>query len=401
MPSEIVEKPYILENRVQYYAWGMSGKNAFIPKLLDIEIENKKSYAEIWIGGHPKAPSKIVFNHEKMDLNQVINKYPDKILGPAVKEKFAGQLPFLLKVLSAGEALSIQTHPDKATAQQLHAADPEHYPDANHKPEIAIAIDYLKALIGFRPLHEINAFLEDYTEILELIGVEHIDSLNDDDDLKNIFSEMMKRSQQYPEILATTCQNFAKKIRNKHQISERDQLFLQLYPKYGNDVGLMVLYFLNLVNISSGEGVYLDAGVPHAYLQGNIVECMANSDNVVRAGLTPKYKDVQTLIDITDYKSGKPEIQRPNQNSDNLTKYNVPSPEFEISRYILPGTNVLDLQDKDKVEIYLALEGEVIIQDQNNTMPVKQGQSVLIPACLSDYKIVAERDSILFRVSVP
>ena len=164
-------RPYILKNTIQHYTWGTKNNNAFIPRLLDLDIKNEpdKPYAELWIGIHPKAPSLVEYNQDAIPLNQLISKYPKEILGSNCADKFDNQLPFLLKVLSAGEALSIQAHPNKGQAEMLHAKDQKNYPDKNHKPEIAIALDSLTALVGFRAYEEWVEVLHEYPEMKQIL----------------------------------------------------------------------------------------------------------------------------------------------------------------------------------------------------------------------------------------
>jgi mannose-6-phosphate isomerase len=140
-----------MQNPIQNYDWGTRNKEAYIPQLLGIDAKPDTPYGELWLGAHPKAPSMVWVDGELTPLDQWISAHPIEVLGKAVARKFNGQLPFLLKVLSAGEALSIQAHPNKAQAKILHATDPLHYPDDNHKPEIAIALDSLTALVGIKP----------------------------------------------------------------------------------------------------------------------------------------------------------------------------------------------------------------------------------------------------------
>ena len=150
-------RPFRLLNKIQHYAWGARNEQAFIAKLLQLEVEKDKPYAELWMGTHPNAPSAVEINdQEKIPLDRFIKQFPKEVLGQKVIERFGVQLPFLFKVLSAGEALSIQAHPNKEQAAMLHQRDPEHYPDDNHKPEIAIALDQLTALVGFRPLTAVS-----------------------------------------------------------------------------------------------------------------------------------------------------------------------------------------------------------------------------------------------------
>lgn len=404
MVPKLEAKPYLLENTIQHYAWGNRGEKAIIPQLLEIEPEDDKPYAELWIGAHPKAPSQIKINDTQYPLDQAIQEQSNFILGKKVSKKFVGHLPFLLKVLSAGEALSIQTHPNKATAKKLHKKDPEHYPDDNHKPEIAIAIDSLKALVGFRPIKEIKSMLKKYPEIAIFIGDQvykkfQKTSENESQQLQHLFSKMMNKADASSQKLQETCRQLKKKIENRSAINERDQLFLELHEKYGNDIGLIVIYFLNLVELQKGQGVFLDAGVPHAYLKGNIIECMANSDNVVRAGLTPKFIDIPTLVEITNYGTGKPEIQN-SSTGGNSIKYDVPADEFNIQKYNIKEKLQKEFETAGSLEILFILSGILEITTHSDEIQISRGQTVLIPAGLDRYRLESISKSEVFRVTI-
>jgi len=392
----IKQKPYKLVNHVQNYEWGTKGKNAFIPKLLGFEAE-EKPYAEVWIGSHPKLSSEIIIDDDVFKLNDIIEKYPQEILGKNVAEKFENKLPFLLKILSANQALSIQTHPNKLQAVELHKNDSKNYPDDNHKPEVAIALDFLKALVGFRSLDEIEKNLNSIPQLKIFIGNEAVDTFLQNKSkkgLKNLFATLMNNSTDSNRI-ENTIRSVKKGIEQKNNLSEDDELFLILFEQYGIDIGLLVLFFLNVVNLKSGEAIYTPAGIPHAYLKGNIVECMANSDNVVRAGLTPKFKDIDQLANILTYQFGKPELIGKIYNS-NITEYKVSAEEFCVEKIVLSNTD-LDFSTNNKVEIIFVTEGEIIC----DKLQIKKGESVLIPSILSHYSIISKTNSILFRVTVP
>jgi len=392
----IKQKPYKLVNHVQNYEWGTKGKNAFIPKLLGFEAE-EKPYAEVWIGSHPKLSSEIIIDDDVFKLNDIIEKYPQEILGKNVAEKFENKLPFLLKILSANQALSIQTHPNKLQAVELHKNDSKNYPDDNHKPEVAIALDFLKALVGFRSLDEIEKNLNSIPQLKIFIGNEAVDTFLQNKSkkgLKNLFATLMNNSTDSNRI-ENTIRSVKKGIEQKNNLSEDDELFLILFEQYGIDIGLLVLFFLNVVNLKSGEAIYTPAGIPHAYLKGNIVECMANSDNVVRAGLTPKFKDIDQLANILTYQFGKPELIGKIYDS-NITEYKVSAEEFCVEKIVLSNTD-LDFSTNNKVEIIFVTEGEIIC----DKLQIKKGESVLIPSILSHYSIISKTNSILFRVTVP
>ncbi|PIQ09676.1 MAG: mannose-6-phosphate isomerase, class I [Ignavibacteriales bacterium CG18_big_fil_WC_8_21_14_2_50_31_20] len=391
----IKQKPYKLVNYIQNYEWGTKGKDAFIPKLLGFEAE-EKPYAEVWIGSHPKLSSEILIDGKASNLETIIEKCPKEILGEKVAKKFGNKLPFLLKILSANQALSIQTHPNKTQAIDLYKNDPNNYPDYNHKPEIAIALDFLKALVGFRPLNEIEANFLLYQQLINFVGSEKFSEFTKDksqNGLKKLFTALMKKSLEVNE-LRNAILSIKDQIEQKSKQSEDEELFIILFQQYGIDIGLFVLFFLNVVNLKSGEAIYTPAGIPHAYLKGNIVECMANSDNVVRAGLTPKFKDIDQLANILTYQFGKPELIGKIYDS-NITEYKVSAEEFCVEKIVLDNTD-LDFSTNNKVEIIFVTEGEITC----DKLQIKKGESVLIPALLTHYSIISITNSTLFRVTV-
>ncbi len=413
--KQLETKPYLLKNKIQNYLWGSKGKAAFIPKLLNMEYNQEENYAELWIGAHPKAPSHITINNKEVALNKIISENPNQILGKRVASQFKNTLPFLFKILSAGDALSIQAHPNKEQAAILHKKDPKNYPDDNHKPEIAIALDSLYALVGFKRPRDIESGLIKYPELSEFIGKEVVknfcEQLNgaqkiQKSNLKNLYSTLMKQAINQKDKLKNSLNSLAKRLINSNiELNEEEKLFLELKKKYPNgDVGLFSIFLLNHIHLKSGEAIFLKAGIPHAYLKGNIIECMANSDNVVRAGLTPKFKDISTLIEILTYDYGPIEILNRNQSTENIS-YITPTPEFNIKSINLKEFDKKIESPDHKVEILLLTKGKISIQWQagstNKTMEVYKGQSLLIPAALPDYSINALDNSTLFKVQIP
>ncbi len=392
----IQSKPYLLENRIQHYAWGVQGNDAFIPRLLGIEAANDTPYAELWIGAHANGPSAIEIDGHQYSLDKLIEKYPEAILGKGVLKRFGRRLSFLFKVLSAGEALSIQAHPNKNQAVKLHAQDPLHYPDDNHKPEIAIALDNLTALAGLKSISVIRTMLSDYPEIAEFIG--HV---NDTADVKTLFSSLLKRSEAQPDALKAAIDFMANRLNKpEHILTEQESLFIELHAQYTNgDVGLFAIFFLNLIHLEAGEAIYLKAGVPHAYLKGNIVECMANSDNVVRVGLTPKYKDLTTLIEIMDCTPNA--VLRLSEESD-IKVYKTPADEFEVSSIVLHAGEVCSCDTHASVEVLFIISGTLAISNVNKEeVQGAEGDAFLIPAMCESYSLKAIQDVRVFRVVVP
>lgn len=401
MLGSLPQRPFLLYNKIQHYAWGASNESAYIPKLINQEVERDRPYAELWMGAHPSASSEIIVHNNKESLYQLLKAYPNDILGEYAK-KFNQEMPFLLKVLSAAHPLSIQVHPNLKQAALLHQKDPEHYPDSNHKPEIAIALDHLKALIGFRPLPKILSQLQSYSEICNFLGSEHINTFSKQmntqpkEALRNIYKLLMSKALNEKDRLMETLNQLENKIQLKEDLSEHELLFLQLKKQYQNtDAGLLSIFFLNLVHLKKGQAVFLKAGIPHAYLNGNIIECMANSDNVVRAGLTNKYQDINTLVELLTYETET--IQILESSDDSLSSFNLPIEDFKINIWNLKEGKKIEHHSNKSPSIYLITEGSITIASPNHSDTFTKGNSLLIPACLSNYKIISEQDTVLYQ----
>ena len=216
-------------------------------------------------------------------MSEIITK---DLLGPG---KF-NQLPFLLKILSIEKALSIQSHPDKELAQKLHKEFPKIYKDDNHKPEMSIALTKFEALCGFREISEIEQFMKMYPE-LSLMA--HFSG-----SLKQLFTDFMNCNEYEKPLLRL--KERLERIQNRNTVEE---LFLRLYKQFPGDIGLVCVFLLNFLELEPFEAFSMGPNEPHAYISGDCIECMANSDNVIRAGLTPKFRDVQVLTSMLDYKS--------------------------------------------------------------------------------------------------
>eukprot|EP00913_Durusdinium_trenchii_P006969 g6554.t1 len=269
----------------QHYDWGKPRNASIIAALTGQQSpehdpqDDSKPFAELWMGDHPICRA--------ASLQEVMHRSPS-MLGQLSESK---QLPFLLKVLSIHKALSIQAHPDKQRAAKLHAEKPDIYKDANHKPEIAIALsDDFQALCGFRAVTEI-------LEMLQTLGIRRYDQLEaaagdeekESEALRQGYSNVMHSSEDELKNQVVMKDDLHKKIKDCFR------LVCMLYEQYGVDVGIFSVFFMNYVCMGVGECLYMAQNVPHAYISGDIVECMACSDNVVRGGLTPKFKDTDRL----------------------------------------------------------------------------------------------------------
>ncbi|RSL60514.1 Mannose-6-phosphate isomerase [Fusarium floridanum] len=364
-----------LQCGVNSYAWGKKGNESAAARFAaatpsdDLKIESDTPYAELWMGTHPSNPSRDVKTGRSL-LELVQDN--QALLSSTIISRYGEKLPFLFKVLSINKALSIQAHPNKKLAEQLHARDPKNYPDDNHKPEMAIAITPFEGLCGFRPLAEIAHFLESVPALRALVGDEAAGEFaqvaKDEEEgvsedkkvlLKKVFGALMNSS---AEAIAEQTAKLVEQAKSEgagfaaggvaatsgEKLSE---LVQRCHGEFGDDIGLFVLFFLNFVTLEPGEALFLVADDIHAYISGDIMECMAASDNVVRAGFTPKFKDVSTLVDMLTYNYAPIEEQKMSpteypyatlnragySSGSAVVLYDPPIDEFSVVRTLLRG----------------------------------------------------------------
>ncbi|XP_063782448.1 mannose-6-phosphate isomerase isoform X2 [Pseudophryne corroboree] len=394
---------FLLSCTVQDYAWGKHGSDSEVAYLWASgdstrQIKPDKPYAELWMGTHPKGDALIIDNRvTQKTLGQWITAHPD-CLGSKVREAFQEQLPFLFKVLSVRLALSIQAHPDKALAKKLHAQFPQHYPDDNHKPEMAIALTPFRGLCGFRPISEIVGFLQAVPEFRALIGEEaalQLESsaadpckeVEERKALQRCFTCMMQSSKKdCAEQLNLLVQRATQQVQNGGDVSYCiGDLLLTLHSQFPGDIGCFAIYFLNVVTLEPGEAMYLGANEPHAYLEGDCVECMACSDNTVRAGLTPKFIDVDTLCEMLTYitapASAKHFTPTPISSDPYALLYNPPVPDFTVIKIEVPSTvSQYHVPPIDSASILLLVRGQASSQGLNGGLSLHPGAVVFISA---------------------
>jgi mannose-6-phosphate isomerase len=326
------------------YAWGRPAAESEVAALRRAAgepVDAARPHAELWVGTHPSGPARLAEGPDAgTPLIALLRDRPE-LLGAAAP-RFGADLPFLLKVLSVGTALSIQSHPDKALAERLHAARPNAYPDANHKPEMALALRGFEALCGFAPHAEAAAALTGVPELREAVGASAADAYAAAAEgaprraaLRAAFSALMSadaaRMRALVERLAA---RLAAAALAGAPLARRERLALRLHSQYPGDVGVLAAWLLNYVELAPGEALALGANEPHAYLAGELVECMAASDNVIRAGLTPKPRDVATLCASLTYAQGAPAVLRGAADAARaLTLWRPPFAEFEVWRY--------------------------------------------------------------------
>ncbi|XP_075229900.1 mannose phosphate isomerase isoform X2 [Lycorma delicatula] len=324
---------------VQNYHWGKKGRNSEVALLAegnrtDLQIDEEKPYAELWMGTHPSGPSVIV--ESGLLLIDWIQKNP-KVLGTDVRARF-GHLPFLFKVLSVDQALSIQAHPTKEHAKKLHSSNPDIYKDPNHKPEMAIALTRFEALCGFRPINELKKFLQEISELRFIIGEELVANFlsSDEANLQNALRKCFRALMSAPDdVVGNAITSFLSTLSTLDEPTRESlhaDLVERLHSHYPGDVGVFGPFFFNYIILNPGDAIYLPANEPHAYLSGDCVECMACSDNVVRAGLTPKLKDIDTLCEMLSYicEPADAKLFTGSKEDDYTTVYKPSVPDFAL-----------------------------------------------------------------------
>jgi mannose-6-phosphate isomerase len=386
-------QPFQLFNKIQHYDWGTINKSAFIPALLGENPTPDTPYAELWIGTHPKASSELNYNGKRVSLRDFISQYPEKMLGKEASVKFNNSLPYLFKVLSARKALSIQTHPNKEQAVMLHALDPVNYPDDNHKPEIAVALDSLSTLCGFLPENEIAQSLNKYPEIREFAGCGS-DALPEE-----VYKAIMLQHDDKVK-LAAILESIRNKISMQQNPTASEKEFLTQYGIFDTDIGLLSFFFFNFVELHEGQGVFTGAGVPHAYIHGNIVECMANSDNVVRAGLTNKFTDVNTLLNILHFDFASVKIMQPDPSSVK-SYYNPHIKEFALVKITTVNSYNEVFHSGNKPRLILIIEGKIEIAYDEQKVCYSKGDTVFFPAALTSFTLSSDGPLKAFIVEIP
>ncbi|WKC77967.1 mannose-6-phosphate isomerase, class I [Borreliella turdi] len=344
---------YLMQNNIKEYDWGGI---SFIPNLLGNKIDGRPK-AEMWLGAHKTFSSKILHNNEYVFLSDFLEEHKE-LLGSS------DEFPFLFKVLSANKPLSIQIHPSKDIALKgyelennkgIDIDDPRRiYKDKNPKIELIYALSDFYALKGFLPLSEIKKICE----ILKL----NFDFQSHKDFVKTIFDLQTHELER----------SIKKILKNLNLIdSFRGYWFNEIYNIYGVDVGLLVFLGMNILKLRPGEVVYTNSQEVHAYLKGDCIELMTNSDNVIRAGLTSKYIDKEEMLRVGQFEEGKVSFLNPDfQNV--FTVFRLPNTNLKL---IQKKINESICINRNSAMVLLVLDGRVSI---NKSLDLNKGESIFI-----------------------
>lgn len=391
-----------LTGKVQHYQWG---GYSFIPDLLNITNHNNQPFAEYWLGAHDNFPSEIEGTVPKL-LNNYIFQNP-LVLGK-VQQQFK-RLPYLFKVLDVKDMLSIQVHPSKKAAAHefekenqagiLLTASDRNYKDDNHKPELMVALSDFWLLHGFKQPAEIRSSVAAVPEFNFML------SLFKEGDYKTLYKTLMEMEQHE---VNEICKPLLERIfllyeNNSLQKTDPDfwaaRAALTFNQPEKVDRGIFSIYLLNIVQLNKGEAVFQDAGLLHAYLEGQNMEIMANSDNVLRGGLTPKHIDVAELMKHVSFQPITPNIIYGTGINEFEQVYNSPAADFELSKLVI-GKDQTAFVASVTTDIFIVMEGVVEMEQEDNSLLMKKGESAVGFAGAA-LQIRSLENAVIFRASVP
>ena len=398
----------LLRNTVQPYAWGSP---TAIPRLLGVDNPDATPQAELWMGAHPTAPSRLSRGGREVALDQVIAAAPETELGAKTAERFGGRLPFLLKVLAAQKALSIQLHPARAQAEAGFAAEEARgvprdarervYVDDWPKPEVLCALTPFEVLAGLRPAPQA-------AEALARLEVDALQPLSDDlranpkpATVARVLAALLSWPQAERDALIDAVVKAAARL--AAEPSEPSE-FQAAYDAVGRvaqdhpgDIGLVCSLLMNHAVVEPGQALFMGAGGIHAYIRGTGVELMANSDNVIRAGLTPKHIDVPELVRVLDPEVAVP-ILTARQVGDGVEEFETAVPEFRLRRLnVGPETSLLTVPGNGLPRILLCVEGTAMAASGDQALELRRGRSCYLPA--TDAAVTLTGDALLFLAS--
>ncbi|XP_049851368.1 uncharacterized protein LOC126325918 [Schistocerca gregaria] len=425
--DRVNERIFEIVGSVKNYKWGKRGNNSLVRQLtvnsLFLDSTSDDHYAELWFGTHPSGPSQVIpfSKKEHPELNSLaahLYKDADAAIGNTNHVKLANSihLPFLFKVLSIRTALSIQTHPDAKLAKKLHQQYPEIYKDSKHKPELVIALTNTLVMCGFRPLNEIAEFLRQTPELTMVIDKNIVNEFlyvcdtspasSHTKPLKRLFSALLCADKY---TLSCAHRKLLERMPSFQPNDSALKKVLQaLLEDFFEDAGLLCAFLFNVIELSPGEALFLKPNTIHAYISGDCIECMAASDNVIRAGLTQKYKDIDMVINTVNYKAERPKILRGENLQDSFLFspferiYAPPVSEFQVGLLRLDQeSHIYVLPALPAISIVLVYRGSGILtrfpgHSPGYSYPLKTGRSYIIYKDTS-VEIHVKEEIVLYR----
>ncbi|RYO96735.1 hypothetical protein DL765_011505 [Monosporascus sp. GIB2] len=377
------QRVFQLSGSCNNYPWGKVGKESLAARLCektpgtDFQIKEGEHYSEMWFGDYPDYPARKLDTGEL--LKDVLQQHKEELLGKKIIEKFGAQLPYLPKILSIAKALPLQIHPNKELASKLHQKDPENFTDPNHKPEIALALGKFEVFAGFKPLSHIEPLFK--LEPLRQFVPSEQQGQWTNETLRNVARNLIKAD------LDTV-----KKVQAELSKVPRDQLgdaayILDLLPRlqdqYGpEDAGnLVALLCMNFMVFEAGDAIYIPADGIHAYLSGDIVECMARSNNVLNAGFCPpaERNDADVFTDTLTFKAhNRDDVYLPSQKCEKSRNgktvvYKPPMSEFDMLKTDLGAGETEELAPSDGPGVMIVTSGKGVMHAEGLEFQLKEG----------------------------
>ncbi|OPX10091.1 mannose-6-phosphate isomerase, class I [Mycobacterium sp. AT1] len=404
----------VLRGALRTYAWG---SHTAIAEFTGRPSPTPHPEAELWLGAHPGDPARLEGDGGERSLLDTITADPEGQLGAATRKRFGDALPFLAKVLAAEEPLSLQAHPSAEQAMEgfaredrLHipiSAPIRNYRDRSHKPELLVALGPFEALAGFRPVAR-------SIELLRALTVADLDPFvnllsgqADADGLRALFTTWITAPQADLDVLVPMVLDGAVTYLRSGatEFAGEAKTALQLGELYPGDAGVLAALLLNRISLAAGEGIYLPAGNLHAYLHGVGFEVMANSDNVLRGGLTPKHVDVPELLRVLDFTPTDESALRPRSTREGIEiVYDTPAPEFAVTLLRLDGADLgheIDAPSRhDGPQVLLCTEGSVQVHGKSSVLTLDRGAAAWVAADDGPIRLVADQPAALFRATV-
>lgn len=394
----------LLRNTVQPYAWGSP---TAIPQLLGVDNPTGAPQAELWMGAHPTAPSRLIRGGREVSLDQAIAAAPEVELGEVTTERFNGRLPFLLKILAAKKALSIQLHPDRAQAEAGFTAEEARgvprdarervYVDNWPKPEILCALTPFEVLAGLRSAPQA-------AEILSQLEVDALAALSGDlraDPKPTTVARVLATLLSWPQaeraaLVGDVVEAATRLAAEPSEFQAAYDAVTRVAKDHPGDIGLVCSLLMNHAVVQPGQALFMGAGGVHAYIRGTGVELMANSDNVIRAGLTPKHIDVPELVRVLDPEVAVP-ILTARQIAPGVEEFETPVPEFRLRRLNVEPSTPLTAPGDGLPRILLSVEGEATAISGDQTLELQRGQSCYLSP--TDVNVMLAGAATLFLAS--
>lgn len=394
-----------MQNTIQPYAWG---SHSALAELLGQPGPTTDPQAELWMGAHPKAPSQVWADNQWHSLEKLVSQDPVFFLGEATADRFKGTFPFLFKVLAVDQPLSIQAHPNAQQAQRgfehendrgiaLHSSA-RNYRDNRHKPECVCALTPFWTLCGFRDPTDIVALLDPVWPKKQRAHLVALEKDKSENCLPVFLQYLFQQPQEARHELVLHIAHMASQKADSDPIYE---WIVRLNEAYPGDIGCIGPGFLNLICLEPGQALFLPSGLLHAYLKGVAIEVMANSDNVLRGGLTVKHLDSKELIRILNFQGPPVKILSPVPINNTEAQYPSGAEEFVLSVINIEADRTHSATHRIQgPEMLLCIKGRIKLNcpDAAKSLALSKGQSILVTAGASAYTLTGK--GVIYKASV-